>query len=37
MKEDKIKELLSKYWDLITSDASLFLKKTENTDLEEQK
>lgn len=33
VKEDKIKELLSKYWDLRPSDASLFLQKAKDTYL----
>lgn len=37
VKEDKIKELLSKYWDLRPSDAALFLQKAKDTYLEEQK
>ena len=37
VKEDKIKELLSKYWDLRPSDAALFLQEAKDTHLEEQK
>ncbi|PRR84510.1 hypothetical protein CLVI_00330 [Clostridium vincentii] len=37
VKEDKIKELLFKYWDLRPSDAALFLQKAKDTHLEEQK
>ena len=37
VKEYKIKELLSKYWDLRPSDAALFLQKAKDTYLEEQK
>lgn len=37
VKEDKIKELLSKYWDLRPSDAALFLQKAKDIHLEEQK
>lgn len=37
VKEDKIKELLSKYWDLRPSDAALFLQNAKDTYLEEQK
>ncbi len=37
VKEDKIKELLSKYWDLRPSDAALFLQRAKDTYLEEQK
>ena len=37
VKEDKIKELLSKYWDLRPSDAALFLQEAKDTYLEEQK
>jgi len=37
VKEDKIKELLSKYWDLRPSDAALFLQEAKDTYLGEQK
>ena len=35
VKEEKIKELLSKYWDLRPSDATLFIKKAIDSCLEE--
>jgi hypothetical protein len=34
VKEDKIKELLSKYWDLRPSDAALYLQKAKDTHLD---
>ncbi|NMA74499.1 MAG: cell division protein MraZ [Bacteroidales bacterium] len=37
VKEDKIKELLSKYWDIRPSDAMQFLKTAKDIYLEEQK
>lgn len=37
VKEDKIKELLSKYWDLRPSDAAIFLQNAKDTYLEEEK
>ena len=37
VKEEKIKELLSKYWDLRPSDAAMFIKKAIDSCLEEQK
>lgn len=37
VKEDKIKELPSKYWYIKPSDATLFLQKAKDTYLEEQK
>lgn len=37
VKEDKIKELISKYWDLRPSDAALFIQDAKDKYLEEQK
>jgi hypothetical protein len=37
VKEDKIKELLSKYWDIRPSDAALFIQKAKDIYMEEQK
>lgn len=37
VKEDKIKELLSKYWDLRPSDIALFIRKANDTYWEGQK
>lgn len=37
VKEEKIKELLSKYWGLRPSDVAMFIKKAIDSCLEEQK